>query len=125
MPTGEVDLSIELPEANGKMEVSTKASNRFIAAVHAERGISVSLLAAVYSVPESGQNYVLEFTSETDRSVQALRRVYLLNKDGAVTSVAAADANERENVSVTENWFCMNVLIKGMILPAVQDELAE
>ena len=120
---GEIDLSIQLPDANGTMEVSLDPSNKFIKAVHNARGIDTSLLAAVYSVPESGQNYVFEFTSAGKRTVDDLRRVYLLTADGAITSVAASKNAERENLSATENWFCMNVLIKGMVFKAVEDKL--
>ena len=52
----EVDLSIELPSANGKMEVDTSRGNKFTVIVSEERGIDASFLAAVYSVPDSGQN---------------------------------------------------------------------
>ena len=119
---GEIDLSIQLPEANGKMEVSTDPGNVFISAVRSARGIDPSLLAAVYSVPESGQNYVFEFKS-AERSAENLRRVYLLQADGAILSVAASNSAERENLSATENWFCMNVLIKNMVFPAVKDQM--
>ena len=121
---GEIDLSIRLPDANGTMEVSLDPSNKFIKAVHDARGIDNSLLAAVYSVPESGQNYVFEFSSAGKRTADDLRRVYLLTADGAVASVAAARNAERENLSSTENWFCMNVLIKGMVFKAVEDRLS-
>jgi hypothetical protein len=120
---GEVDLSIRLPDANGTMEVSLDPSNKFIKAVHNARGVDTSLLAAVYSVPESGQNYVFEFSSAGKRTADDLRRVYLLTADGAITSVAASKNTERENLSATENWFCMNVLIKGMVFKAVEDKL--
>ena len=121
--SGEVDLSIVLPDANGKMEVSTDPDNEFIAAVHRQRKIDPSLLAAVYAVPESGQNYVFEFNTATERTAESLRRVYLLQADGTILSVAASDSTEKENLSATENWFCMRVLIKNMIFPAVKDRM--
>ncbi|GEM_PF-1640853 len=120
---GNVDLGIQLPDANGTMEVSLDPANSFIKAVHTARGIDTSLLAAVYAVPESGQNYVLEFNSAGKRTSDNLRRVYLLKADGSIASVAAAKNSERENLSATENWFCMNVLIKSMVMNAVADKL--
>ena len=120
---GEVDLSITLPEANGTMEVSRDPANPFIRAVTDSRGIDPSLLAAVYAVPESGQNYVFEFKTASSRTAENLRRVYLLNADGGILSVAAANGAEKENLSATENWFCMNVLIKNMVFPAVKDRM--
>ena len=120
---GDVDLGIQLPDANGTMEVSLDPANSFIKAVHDARGIDAALLAAVYAVPESGQNYVLEFNSAGKRTADNLRRVYLLKADGSIASVAAAKNSERENLSATENWFCMNVLIKSMVMNAVADKL--
>ncbi len=120
---GEIDLSIQMPEANGVMEVSKDPENVFIAAVHEARGIDTALLAAVYAVPESGQNYVFEFRNASERTAESLRRVYLLQTDGKIVSVAASDSAEKENLSATENWFCMNVLIKNMVFPAVKDRM--
>ncbi len=118
-----MDLSITLPEANGTMEVSRDPANPFIKAVTDSRGIDPALLAAVYAVPESGQNYVFEFGNASTRSAENLRRVYLLNAQGRILSVAAANGAEKENLSSTENWFCMNVLIKNMVFPAVKDRM--
>ena len=118
-----VTLPIELPAANGTMEVSVDPLNALIRAVAEDRGLDVSLLAAVYAVPQSGQNYVFEFSGAGERSASALRRVYLLTDDLQIKSVAAANAAEREHISMTENWFCMNVLIKGVIFPSVEEKM--
>ncbi len=123
-PVSEVDLSLELPEANGTMQVSRDPSNALIRAVHNSRGVDTSLLAAVYTVPANDQNYVFEFKTASKRGADDLRRVYLLNGDGVIQSVAAARNSERENLSVSENWFDFTVLIKGVIFPEIQDRLA-
>ena len=120
---GSVELPVSLPAPNGTMVVSTDPGHHLIRAVSEARGVNVNLLAAVYSVPESGQNYVFEFTSASGRTVDDLRRVYLLDGNDKITSVAASSADERENVSATENWFCLNVLIKKMIFPKIEGEL--
>ncbi|MBR0509729.1 MAG: hypothetical protein IJJ85_06385 [Clostridia bacterium] len=122
-PADEVDLSIELPEANGVMEVSTDPENLFIRTVCEKKGIDASLLCAVYAVPQSGQNYVFEFYTADGRSKDDLRRVYLLTAVGDIRSVAAAKAGEKEKISAVENWFCMNVLIKEVIFPSIEDQL--
>ncbi len=121
--SGEIDLSISMPEKNGTMVVDTSPDNKFITIVCTDRGIDVSLLAAVYAVPESGQNYVFEFESGKTRSVDSLRRVYLIDSNGSITGVAATESSEKENVSSVENWFCMNVLIKELIYPSVEKEI--
>ena len=117
-----VDLSIELPSANGKMEVDSSRGNKFTVIVSDERKIDAAYLVAVYSIPDSGQNYVFEFSSKTGRTADDLRRVYLIDANGKITGVAAKNASEKENVSSVENWFCMNVLIKKLIFPAVENE---
>lgn len=117
----EVDLSIEMPEKNGTMHTSASAENKYIKAVSSDRDIETDRLVAVYAVPESGQNYVFEFYDSDDRSKDDLRRVYLLDSKCRITGVAATDAKEKESISTVENWFCMNVLIKEVIFPAVED----
>jgi len=121
----DITLNMSMPEANGTMEVDLSEDNKYIQIVVNKRGIDASLLVAVYSVPESGQNYVFEFSSEgaENRTVDNLRRVYLIDSSGKISFVAAASSSEAENVSVVENWFNMNVLIKGMIFPAIEDKL--
>lgn len=124
LPVTDVDLSIEMPEKNGTMETDSSPDNRLIRIVCSERGIDAELLAAVYAVPESGQNYVFEFYTADKRTADSIRRVFLINEKGKITSVAAVKADEKENISSVENWFCMNVLIKEVIYPAIAEELA-
>ena len=120
---GRIDLHVELPDANGTMVVSTERTNPYIALVSAQRNLPVERLVAVYTVPQTGQNYVFEFNAGA-RTVENLRRVYLIDRNDQIDSVAATDWNEAENVSQTENWFCMNVLIKNMIFPKIAGELS-
>ena len=123
-------LSITLPDANGTMVVTDSASNSYIKTVAAQRNIPASKLVACYAVPDSGQNYVLEFGDSTDmnhelvRDETNLRRVYLLNEYGEITYVAASDEAECENVTAVENWFCMDVIIKKMIMPEIIAQLS-
>ncbi len=117
-----VDLSIEMPTSNGQMLVDTSPNNKFTQIVHKDRQIDTGYLIAVYSQPDTGQNYVLEFTSTTNFTADTLRRVFLIDTKGKISSVAAKSSSERENVSSMENWFCMNVLIKKMLLPAIQNQ---
>ncbi|MCH5197642.1 MAG: hypothetical protein J1E34_01940 [Oscillospiraceae bacterium] len=119
----EINLSIDMPEPNGTMQVSLEADNKYISIIVSERNIDAALLAAVYSVPESGQNYVFEFYSSAERSENNIRRVYFINSNEKIESVAASKTTERENISAAENWFSMNVLIKKMIFPAVKDRM--
>lgn len=122
-PVTEIDLGITMPEKNGTMLVDVSASNKFIEIVVSERSIDFELLAAVYSVPDSGQNYVFEFYDGDGREAEDIRRVYLIDTKGKITGVAAVNTSEKENVSSVENWFCMNVLIKELVYPAISAEL--
>ncbi len=117
----EVELSIEMPVKNGTMETDVSSDNKFIKAVSSKRGIDTDRLVAVYAVPESGQNYVFEFYNDEDRGKDDLRRVFLLDGKCRITGVAASEADEREDISSVENWFCMNVLIKEVIFPAIEN----
>ena len=120
----QVDLSIEMPEKNGSMQTDSSPDNKFIEIVKNERKIDDKLLVAVFSVPDTGQNYVFEFKSADNRGADNIRRVYLIDKKGKITSVAAVNSAEKENVSSVENWFCMNVLIKEVIYPAIEQEIS-
>ncbi len=119
----EMDLSISMPEKNGTMVTDKSADNKFIEIISDRRGIDPAYLVAVYAVPESGQNYVFEFSDEASRNVDSLKKVYLIDANGKITGVAAADASKKENLSSAENWFCMNVLIKGVIFPAIEKDI--
>ncbi|MCR5041256.1 MAG: hypothetical protein K6C36_04035 [Clostridia bacterium] len=122
----DVHLALTLPEVNGTMVVTDSASNAYIMTVSSERGIPASQLVAVYSVPDTGQNYVLEFREPSPgqtqtRTADNLRRVYLINESGNIAYIAASDESECENITAVENWFCMDVIIKKMILPEIAD----
>lgn len=119
----EVDLSISMPEKNGTMVTDSSSSNKFIQIVYKNRKISTDMLVAVFSVPESGQNYVFEYKTADSRKADDIRRVYLIDSSGKITGVAAADSSEKENVTGVENWFCMNVLIKEIIYPAIENDI--
>ena len=119
----EVDLGIRMPTPNGVMVVSRSPENMLIKTVHERRGVGTAFLTAVYSEPKSGQNYVFEFYSASDHSAEQLRRVYYLTDDGVIVNVAADRAGEVENLDSVTNWFCMNVLIKGTIFPALKDQM--
>ncbi len=112
-----------MPEKNGMMVVDISSSNKFIKIVKNKKDVDAELLAAVFSVPDSGQNYVFEFYDENGRDADDIRRVYLIDTKGKITGVAAVNASEKENISSIENWFCMNVLIKELVYPAISKDL--
>ena len=121
--SGDIDLNISMPEKNGTMQTDTSPDNKYIKIVRQQKGISSDLLVAVFSVPESGQNYVFEFYSRDSREVDNIRRVYLIDSNGKITGIAASNNSEKSGISAVENWFSMNVLIKEIIYPAIKDSI--
>lgn len=121
--SGEIDLSIVMPQQNGSMYTDSSADNKFIIIVNEEKGINKELLVAVYSLPDTGQNYVFEFYTVSGRTVNDLRRVYLIDENGKIVSVSAVNSSERVGIGSVENWFSMNVLIKEVIFPAISESI--
>lgn len=121
--SGEIDLSIVMPQQNGSMYTDSSADNKFIIIVNEDKGINKELLVAVYSLPDTGQNYVFEFYTVSGRTVNDLRRVYLIDENGKIVSVSAVNSSERVGIGSVENWFSMNVLIKEVIFPAISESI--
>ena len=72
---------VEIPDANGENFLSDSASNEFIKLVSQKFGVDSKSLVAIYSVPDSGTNYVLQFKkslvgSTYKKSPDNLERVY-------------------------------------------------
>ena len=72
---------VEIPDANGENFLSDSASNEFIKLVSSKFGVDSKSLVAIYSVPDSGTNYVLQFKksligSTYKKSPDNLERVY-------------------------------------------------
>ncbi len=120
-----VDLSISMPQQNGSMYTDSASDNKFIVIVHEQKKISKDLLVAVFSLPDTGQNYVFEFYNATGRTADDLRRVYLIDSNGDIVSISAVDNSEREGIGTVENWFSMNVLIKEVIFPAISESISK
>lgn len=124
-----VSGDVSLPKPNGKMYVDVSSDNKFIKIVNKAYGIDVKLLSAVFALPDTGQNYVLEWNGKTDgggkilRNADTLRRCYLIDKNGKVTAIAAVDQSERMNMSRAENKLAMETLIKKVILPEIENQL--
>lgn len=123
------NADLTLPPPNGKMYVDISESNKFIQIVHAEYKIDAKLLSAVYALPDTGQNYVLEWNGKTDsngkiiRNADTLRRCFLIDVNGNISAIAATKSSERLNMSRAENKLAMETLIKKVILPEVEVQL--
>lgn len=72
---------VEIPDANGENFLSDSANNEFIKLISQKFGVDSKSLVAIYSVPDSGTNYVLQFKksligSTYKKSPDNLERVY-------------------------------------------------
>ena len=104
------------------MYFDSSPDNKFIQKIVDERNIDEKLCVSVFALPDEGLNYVLEF-SDLSFTFDDLRRVYLIDINGNLDSVAAKDSSERENVTAVENNICMNVLIKQGVFPCIEQYL--
>lgn len=72
---------VVIPDANGENFLSDSANNEFIKLVSQKFGVDSKSLVAIYSVPDTGTNYVLQFKksligSTYKKSPDDLERVY-------------------------------------------------
>ena len=72
---------VDIPDANGQNYLSDSANNEFIKLISSKYGVDSKALVAIYSVPDSGTNYVLQFKksligSTYKKSPDNLERVY-------------------------------------------------
>lgn len=127
--TAPAQTAAQFTSAQGSMIVDTSADNRFIKIVADAKGISPSLLTAVYVLPDTGQNYVMEWNGTTDasgkllRTADAVRRCYLIDTAGQIGDIAATDFNECVGMSRLENSVAMETLIKGILIPQIERSL--
>lgn len=69
---------VVIPDKNGENYLSDDSSNEFIQMVVKKFGVNSKALVTIYSVPDSGTNYVLQFGSKNnyEKSTGNLERVY-------------------------------------------------
>lgn len=72
---------VVMPDKNGENYLSDSATNEFIKLVSQKFNVDTKALVAIYSVPDSGTNYVLQFKksligSKYEKSPDNLERVY-------------------------------------------------
>lgn len=72
---------VVIPDANGENFLSDSANNEFIKLISQKFGVDSKSLVAIYSVPDTGTNYVLQFKksligSTYKKSPDDLERVY-------------------------------------------------
>lgn len=106
---------------NGENILSDHHSNKYIKLVSEKYNVDKELLVAVYSEPDTGNNFVLEFSGKRDddgnviKSPDTLTKVYLIDKNKKI-AVATGKTTGNVGVSYAEGTLCFN-MIKTIVMP--------
>lgn len=117
---------VVIPDKNGENELNDKPTNEFIVLISETYNIDPEALVAIYSVPDSGTNYVLQFGNtgglffkEYEKSVDNLVKIYHIGlapsrtisyTDGKLTG------GTHYNCTAAEGWMTFR-LIKSDVMP--------
>ncbi len=124
--TAKEGVAAQFTSENGSLLVDTSPENKFTRIISDQFDISPDLLTAIYAIPDTGQNYVMEWNGKKDasgkliRNAETIRRCYLIDINGRVTDIAAADYSECVGMNRIENSFAMESLIKQMLIPQIE-----
>ncbi len=130
VPTEQVDVSagsgeelfseLDSKQKNGDNVLSDSPDNEFISLVNSKYGVSPELLVAIYSVPDSGTNFVLQFKNTRDangnvvKSPDTLEKVYNIGKDRSV-KIATGKMMGNVGVSYAESLLCFGIVTESVM----------
>lgn len=106
---------------NGDNQLSDHHNNKFIKLVNEKYKVDKELLVAIYSEPDTGSNFVLEFSGKKDsdgniiKSPDTLVKVYAIDKNKNI-SVATGKTTGNIGVSYAEGTLCFNMM-KTIVMP--------
>lgn len=111
--------SYEQLSVNGENLLSDHYDNEFIQLVANEYGVDTDLLVAIYSVPDSGTNFVLQFNGDKKKgeyvkSPDTLEKVYQIDAERNI-KVATGTATGNEGVSYAESVMCF-AMVKTIVM---------
>ncbi len=112
-------------DKEGDNVLSDHHDNKYIKAVSSKFGADTEKLVAVYSVPDKGENYVLEFDGTKDangnitKSPDTLSKVYRIDEKGNI-EVATGKTSGNIGVSYAEGVLCIE-MIKKFVMPQYPD----
>lgn len=111
--------SYEQLSVNGENLLSDHYENEFIQLVSNKYDVDPDLLVAIYSVPDSGTNFVLQFSGkkrggEYVKSPDTLEKVYQIDLDRNI-KVATGTAGGNEGVSYAESVMCV-AMVKTIVM---------
>ena len=110
---------------NGENKLSDHYDNKYIKKISAEYGVDSDLLVAIYSEPDTGNNFVLHFNGKKDsngnvvKSPDTLEKVYQIDKEGKV-SIATGTDRGNVGVSYAEGMLCFN-MVKTLVMTQYPD----
>ncbi len=110
---------------NGDNMLSDHYDNQYIKLVSGEYAVDTDLLVAIYSVPDTGNNFVLEFDGKKDsagniiKSPDTLKKVYQIDLDRNI-KVATGNGVGNVGVSYAEGIFCFN-MVKTIVMEQYPD----
>ena len=105
---------------NGENKLSDHYENKYIKKVSNKFGVDSDLLVAIYSDPDTGNNFVLEFNGKRDndgnviKSPDTLKKVYHIDKKGNIT-VTTGTEKGNVGVSYAEGMMVFN-MIKTIVM---------
>jgi hypothetical protein len=100
---------------NGQNLLSDHIDNKYIKQISTSYGVDSDLLVAIYSEPDTGNNFVLEFNGKKDsdgnveKSPDTLTKVYQIDKNGGV-KIATGQQTGNVGVSYAEGLFCISMI---------------
>lgn len=110
---------------NGENQLSDHHNNKYIKLVTEKYNVDTEMLVAIYSEPDTGNNFVLEFNGKRDedgnviKSPDTLTKVYQIDKNKNI-SVATGKTTGNIGVSYAEGTLCFN-MIKTIVMPQYPD----
>lgn len=106
---------------NGENQLSDHHNNKYIKLISEKFTVDKNLLVAIYSEPDTGNNFVLEFSGKKNedgnviKSPDTLVKVYSIDKELNVC-VATGKVSGNVGVSYAEGILCFN-MIKVIVMP--------
>ncbi len=110
---------------NGENVLSDHFENKYIKQITQSYGVDSDLLVAIYSEPDTGNNFVLEFNGTEDssgnvvKSPDTLAKVYLIDKNGEV-KIATGKESGNVGVSYAEGLVSIS-MIKTVVMEQYPD----
>lgn len=110
---------------NGDNILSDHYENEFIKLISTNYNVDSDLLVAIYSEPDTGNNFVLQFNGTRDsggnivKSPDTLEKVYQIDIDRNV-KVATGTQSGNVGVSYAEGIFCFN-MVKTLVMEQYPD----